>query len=45
MTNIDCIEWTDLDVGFTRRNHENNSLFFLALRKFLDDFDSAYIDA
>lgn len=34
-----------MGVEFDPRNCESNSLFFLALRKYLDDFDSAYADA
>lgn len=34
-----------IGIEFDPQDYENNSLFFLALRKFLDDFDSAYIDA
>ena len=34
-----------MGIEFDPANRENNSLFFLALRKYLDEFDSAYIDA
>jgi hypothetical protein len=32
-------------IEFDTANRQNNSLFFLALRKYLDDFDGAYYDA
>lgn len=34
----------NLGIEFDRQNGENNALFFLALRKYLDEFDGAYID-
>lgn len=34
-----------MGVKFDPRNHRDNCLFFLALRKYLDEFDGTYIDA
>jgi hypothetical protein len=34
-----------LGIAFDPGNRERNSLFFLAMRKYLDDFDGVYIDA
>lgn len=34
-----------LGIAFDPQNRERNSLFFLAMRKYLDDFDGIYMDA
>jgi len=34
-----------LGIKYEKENGEDNSLFFLALRKYIDEFDGAYYDA
>jgi len=34
-----------LGIEFNPESRENNALFFLAIRKYLDEFDGAYMDA
>ncbi len=34
-----------MGVEFDMSNRQDNALFFLAIRKYLDEFDGAYIDA
>ncbi len=44
-----CVEGEDRDcklgIAFDPENKERNSLFFLAMRKYLDEFDGIYMDA
>lgn len=34
-----------MGIEFDRDNRQDNALFFLAIRKYLDEFDGTYIDA
>lgn len=34
-----------MGIEFDRESHQDNALFFLAIRKYLDEFDGTYIDA
>ncbi len=34
-----------LGIAFDPENRDSNSLFFLAMRKYLDEFDGVYLDA